>query len=316
MNTDATGDLFFVIGVMVVLFFVWLAVGGPNREESNYPFLTNPSPEVNFTQGVGGEDRFVAGDGSSEYYGRGLFGGRLDLSFGSSDESFESTSPYGSIVRFVHGPTGAQYLSPEREYLAVEVLPTSKRSVTLTGWRVRSTESGTEVVVPPASTLPYTGRVNDENPASIAPGARVYLVTGESPIGSSFRVNQCSGYFEQFQDYHPPLYQNCPLLTESLEITEASIAKYGASCLEYVARVPRCELVLEQLPRPFNDSCRALIQEELTYRGCIDRYKERADFYEPEWRLFLGLNTDLWDNEHDTIELLDPEGIVVDRLQY
>jgi hypothetical protein len=45
-------------------------------------------------------------------------------------------------------------------------------------------------------------------------------------------------------------------------------------------------------------------------------YQYRTDFRKNTWRLFLGVNELLWNNQHDVIRLLDASGRTVDVLVY
>lgn len=318
MDGDAKKDLFLVLAIFVALFFVWVSMGGPNREQSKYPFITPPNQTGTFSgetdpNTIG--ELFTGRTEGQEYYGSG-FTDNLDISFSvGRDSSFKSNSPLWNKVRFVDGPTGTQYSEAKKEYLVIEVSPEATESINLSGWKVRSNKSGAEAVIPEAARIAYTSRINEEAAVFAAPGDRVYLNTGESPIGSSFRVNGCTGYFDQFQDYFPRLYHYCPLPSETFDINKLSDG-LGVSCTEFISRVPRCEMILEELPKTFSSACVSFIQNELTYAGCVDRFSEVRGFFRPEWRLFFGLTKELWDNEHDIIDLIDPSGVVVDRIRY
>lgn len=315
MDTEAKGDLFLIIGIFVVLFIVWLSVGGPSRETAQKPFVTMPSAGGVFTEENG--LTFTSQDSQSEYYGRDIFGGRIHVAVGRGDRGgFQSRSIYGEKVYFIHGASGAEFSTPSREYLTIEASPQNREPIAITGWRVRSTETGKEATIGSASKLPFAGRVNEGETVWLPPGARAYLVTGESPIGTSFRANACVGYFGQFQEYHPPLFQHCPLPHEALRITDEDIERLGQACIEYITRVPRCTAVFETLPPSFNSACKTFIQNELTYSGCVDRYSTVEGFYEPEWRLFFNRREELWRNSGDTLVLVDPEGVVVDQISY
>ena len=126
MDTNAKGDLLLVIGIFVVLFIVWLSMGGPSRETSKKPFVTVPSAGGEFTDENG--LTFTSNNSQSRYYGRDILGERIDISIGSrsSERGFQSNSLYGNKIYFIHGASGAQYSTPAREYLTIEASPKNK----------------------------------------------------------------------------------------------------------------------------------------------------------------------------------------------
>jgi len=161
--------------------------------------------------------------------------------------------------------------------------------------------------------LPYAGRVNVEMPLILAPGERIFFVTGRSPIGVSFQVNTCSGFLEQFQDFSPPLPKLCP---------GSDVDAYNSgyiltqSCINYISTLPRCEVYSNALPTGLGNSCSDYVYNKINYNTCADTHKNDPNFYQRDWYVFAGASQELWDNAGDLVRLYDARGNLVDSIAY
>jgi len=93
---------------------------------------------------------------------------------------------------------------PTQEYLSIRANNNiDKKMVKVSGWTLKSLASGSVVSIPKGTYLFFTGIINPEEDIYLTSGETVYLVTGVSPVGISFKVNKCSGYMQQFQTFTP-----------------------------------------------------------------------------------------------------------------
>jgi hypothetical protein len=199
----------------------------------------------------------------------------------------------------------------------IEADKNNSESVVLTNWYIRSAVSGEGVSLPEAVELPFIGTVNARQPFSLPPGGKAIIVTGRSPIGESFRLNKCTGYFEQFQDFSPSLPRQCPKPRDELgNITPELIRTYGDACIDLVQKQPQCQIVTKPLAPSYSRACQQFLDTRIHYNGCITAHKNDADFYKNEWRVYLARESPLWRDRREYLELIDPTGVVVDRASY
>lgn len=317
---EATHDLMLVIALVLGLGIAWVATGGPGRSE-----LTDESPL--------GIQRFTSRDvipGFQSFFipitrDLTLPGGvpesarsefeRIQAEMGST-QNIGDVSPYFGHVTIVQTTSGVRETSPDREYVVLEVSQTAPAPVALTGWKLQSMVSNQTVEIGKATRVSTSGNVNVEEEIVASSRDRLYILTGHSPIGTSFQLNICSGYFEQFQNFTPQIPERCPLPKEELTFAGSDAIRFGSECLEYIERLPQCDMPLAALPLGFSDSCAAFITEKINYTSCVKNHRAESGFRLPEWRVYLRHNEELWQKSHETIRLLDASGKTVDVYSY
>ena len=224
----------------------------------------------------------------------------------------EEKSPYAQYVSLEESNARS---GVESEYLTLRVAYNAPQKITISGWRVDSTATGYTVSLPLGAELPFLGSVNSTGPVSLSQGQAVYIVTGRSPNGTSFRTNMCTGYFEQFQNFTPPLSIECPSPQSESEayFTPGSLTD---ECYDIVRSLGRCTLVLQSIPASAGTACEQFISNNLSYNGCITKHKNDPKFYRDTWYLFLNRDQELWRSRSERIRLLDENGKVVDTVSY
>lgn len=208
----------------------------------------------------------------------------------------------------------AYSIEANREYLEVDVSPDIAGKVLITGWKIQSTITGKSITIGKGVELPYTNQINQVDSIFVNPGDVLYLNTGRSPIGVSFRTNLCTGYFSQFQEYNPTLRTNCPRPSD--EKLPQVPNNFNDSCLDYLDSLSSCRIQIGPLPVDMTPECKSYINDKINYPTCILNHKSDFTFYKPEWRIFLNQNSDLWKNRREVIELVDLKGKIVDTLSY
>ena len=228
------------------------------------------------------------------------------------EEDEKTQSQYKGIVKiqFVNKSN-----DPLLEYIVLNMNSNSTTSVPITGWTLKSLSSGTSVTIPKGTYLIFSGSINTEDDVILIGGDTVYLSTGVSPNGYSFKLNKCSGYMSQFQNFTPYLYTNCPApRDENLSSIPNRIE--NDECFDYLNSFSLCRIQTGNLPLGLSSECQKFIYEKINYKSCVDVHKNDKDFYLHEWRIYLKRSDHIWKDRRETIVLYDNAGKIVDTLKY
>lgn len=309
-------DAWFFIGVFVFIFLIWIATGGPLRPLAfTGPTLAQPGILGGGTYLQLPRAPFVIGNTSTSFPGSSNTSGNIELPSFVGGTPFGTPSPYRDIVRMSHYVSGASSEDPKNEFIEISIAQNAGVPVDLTGWSLSSAASGNTVSIPKGTEVPTSGVVNAAQDIVLAPGTRAILISGQSPIGASFRENKCIGYFSTFQKFSPSLPQNCPVPSDEL------ISYYGPTyirdpfCIDQVNKISRCEVTLTP-PNDVSNTCQNFVVTYLNYNGCIDAHKNDADFAGDTWRIYLGRTSSMWRTTHEVVKLLDINGKTVDAFSY
>ena len=315
-------DAWFFIGIFVFIFLIWIATGGPLHSISfTGPRLAAPQelgggtylqfPRAPFRIGnttVTLRDPLDDGGASgsaSETSVPAFVGG----------STFGTPSPYRSFVRMGHYVSGAGSTDPKNEYLEISVSQSAGVPINLSEWILASDASGKRIRIPQGTEIPISGTINAAENIILAPGDRAFIISGQSPIGASFKENKCIGYFSTFQTFFPPLPQNCPIPPDELKTFYGSGYISDAACIDYVDRLSRCQVTLSP-PLGASGSCQRFLTKYLHYNGCVEAHKNDGDFEGNTWRIYLGRTTPMWRAKHELVKLLDVNGKTVDAFSY
>ncbi|MDP1625351.1 MAG: hypothetical protein Q8L64_06360 [bacterium] len=172
---------------------------------------------------------------------------------------------------------------------------------------------GVSARLPQAVNLTVLGSTYKKSDVMMPAKGVAIVSTGKSPIGTSFRVNMCTGYLGQFQSYVPALAQECPS-------PAAKLVAYGlgndASCKAFVEKLPKCRAYNGSYPSNISAACRAFVSGELSYNSCVAKHQDSVGFYKDEWRLFLEEKDELWKQKGEIIRLHDRTGNAIDAVTY
>lgn len=228
---------------------------------------------------------------------------------------FGTPSPYRNIVRMNHYVSSAGSADPKNEYIEISVSQGVGVPVDLSGWRMVSDASGSSALIPKGTEVPISGSINAEENIVLSPGTRAIIISGQSPIGASFRENKCIGYFSTFQSFSPSLPQNCPVPSDELSSFYGPNYIRDPFCIDYVNRISRCQVVLSP-PLGASGACQSFLVNHLNYNGCVNAHRNDADFEGDTWRIYLGRSTSMWRVRHEIVKLLDNNGKTVDAFSY
>jgi hypothetical protein len=310
----------FIYGLLALI-ALWFFSGGAEREIARAGIYLKPLAPIDSGQAYGAK---YIGEAPKKQSDLMLPDAPADVvrsaeeKFATFFEDAESASKIHGVSLLsktlaIDGYAGAQITSPSREYIRI-ILPTNaEKSEILSGLVLRSGAFGISVEIPDGTVIPLLGVAYRTEPIVLRVGGRAIIATGRSPIGTSFEVNQCTGYLGQFQEYVPELRKDCPNPIDELKLS----GPYSeSSCRDFVDSIPRCTTSRTTPPSTLSSACRAFIVEKLTYNSCAARHQNDSDFLTGEWRIFLGRTEELWKNKQEIIRLMNAKGETLDAITY
>jgi hypothetical protein len=235
----------------------------------------------------------------------------LKLSSKKKAEIPEAPEPsyYNTWIKFMPSAS-VKETYPEKEYVELVVVQPNLSGADATGWMLKNSQ-GVEAPLGQVSALPLSGKVNATEALKIRAGDHLFISTGRSPIGVSFRANVCSSYMEQFQDFIPPLSGECPYIS-----SEKNFYLLDGKCQTFIQNTRRCETATQALPPDITASCKAFLDSTASYNNCVAIHKNDPNFYLKELRIYLGKDKELWAAPKDTVTLLDEKGKLIDIFKY
>lgn len=220
-----------------------------------------------------------------------------------------NVSPYKNKIRlsYINAP-GTFY-----EYFNLTTNLRDDEFIILTGWKLRSTVTGNEITIGGGANVPFEGLM-DQHAVILRDYANIYVIPRKSPIGTSFRVNKCMGYFNQKINFTPGFSAFCPAVIDHAPPLSREI---NDDCLDYIERLPSCFKPREKdIPDNLSRSCKNFLETKVDYPNCVVNNITDKDFYKNEWHIYTG-NTGIMTREkRENIELIDNFGRVVDTYNY
>jgi hypothetical protein len=305
---------------MVGIALMWFFSGGPQREVAHEGAFLKPLAPIDTGEAYG---NYYAGS-TNEKETLDLPESPLEiirkaeLGFGNfvsqvkDVEKIHLSSLLGKKLYF-DGVANAKKEKVTDEFLRLELDSNAKTSTPISNLILRGTSLNTYSVIPKASELPLLGITTTKTSVSLRPGGKAVISSGRSPIGTSFRINMCTGYLDQFQKYVPELDHDCPSPEDEIE---RSAVRNDEICREFVEDLPRCRVYQGIFPPNISSACKSFVIEDLNYNSCSLSHKEDEDFYANEWRLYLDETTEQWAQKNEIIRLIDPKGMTVDAITY
>lgn len=215
-------------------------------------------------------------------------------------------SPHYHVARISWVNGGAQ--DPEQERLWLT--NASREPITLSGWTLEGIR-GTRYTIPKAVNLPLAYSQDSETPLAIPPGGGVLVASGRGQLQMNFRLNRCMGYLQREYRFDPGVSGDCP--RPRIE----DLVGFSEACINFLRGQWGCPTPNLQDIRIAQDSaCVAYAAEHYSYGGCLRDFGNDPSVYLNEWRVYLRLSSEAWQNSYDTIILRDPQGFLVDRTSY
>jgi hypothetical protein len=313
------GEGWLFIGILICIFAVWVATGGPSRPISwSGPYITPITTVGDRSEGYG-ISHASGSESTSHNTSRDLANAQdevADLQRSVvSARQFGEASIYKDKVTIRHSVGSFSSDNPDDEYLTVSASSRIDAPIDISGWRVTSAATGKAVTIPTGVALVHSGAVNAQADIALGAGETAIISVGDSPIGVSFKENMCTGYFDQFQRFTPSLSQSCPIPSSDFDRFYLGSTQSFDACRAFVRTVGRCEVPREGVSS-LGSECRAFIDKYFNYNGCVAAHAGDKDFYGRQWRIFLARSGDFFTETHDSIKLLDASGKTVDLLSY
>lgn len=311
--------------IIAIFALMWLLTGGAGRVLQLAQNIRNPALLIGGGSASGtplklpwqidvavpesGSYNYGETDLTSESFAQDTGAARQDM--GNDAATFGLVSPYRGQISIDTQASVVNKSDPHLEYVVIRAATTNTAPISLVGWSLQSALSGGRVLVPQAADPFVLGVLNTVIPAQFAPGAVAVVVSGASPVGVSFRENNCTGYLAELQSYIPQLdTTHCPDPVSSPDLQS------HASCADYFNSIPRCHFPGIAPHTGVSSECINLAANALSYNGCVARHEQDAGFKSNVWRLYVAAGVELWRNSHDVIRLLDAQGQTVDILTY
>jgi len=324
-------DFKWFIGVLVILGVVWFFNGGPERASSRDPFIHQPSPigeGTTYTTKKSFWDflRFPFSNNMVPTSSSSTSTNSQNETSSDKPNAQETTTDntkddevlvYKEFVQLVKSSAGST--NPPYEYVTIKVSSKSPEPIIFDNWMLQSTVTGNKVSIAKATYLPRLGSVNTDYAVKAQPGDTITITTGRSPIGSSFRTNKCIGYLEQFQDFSPSLPSECPRPMAEIPAEYeygSNPNAFNDACVDFIAKIGTCRINTKDIPYNMQPQCQEFIAQKLNYNACISAHSNEPDFYGKQWRVYLGRDSELWKSKREIIELVDPNGNVIDVVSY
>jgi len=312
-------DLFLFFGILIFIFVVWIATGGPSRPISfSGPYITPITTTGGSATGYSlrGATSTPASTRQTQSNLRQVEQNVIDLQKSLAQAAhFGTPSVYKGLVTIRHSVSSLRTSDADKEYVSISVSSRATTGIDITGWRLASEAAGHSIRIPEGVGLPRSAIVNQTSAIVLSAGQTAIIVTGDSPVGMSFRENMCTGYFDQFQDFTPSIAHSCPAPQNDFSRFYLGNQHNYDACLAYVKTIPRCTVPLDE-PSGLSSDCLNFIDDNLNYNSCVTQHLPESSFFGNTWRIYLGHDDEFFTKTHDTIKLLDTAGNTVDLLSY
>lgn len=213
-------------------------------------------------------------------------------------------SPYFQEVRLAGVSAGTSY------YYGTITLSdddyNSTGTIDITGWQIKSKDSGE--YIPQAIDVYDPSGLTAPSDILMKIGDTVYLYSSSAPF--NLRLNECVGYIANVADFVPALPLDCP------QVDQSAIQNFTGACQEYIDTLGGCaqpDMSSPMIPRT-DYACQDYLENNFNYKSCFEAHDGDANFLSDQVWVWTGSN--VVDQYHDTVELLDRNGMLVDLYTY
>lgn len=159
-------------------------------------------------------------------------------------------------------------LSPDEKYFTLNLSPTVAKPLKLSGMNIKNEQEN--LAIPQGAEIFFSGQVNTLQDIWLKSGEKAYLILDASPVGVSFRANNCSGYLEEYQEFTPKFMASCP---------HNSVPQNCQDHLPATCRGPIKTGVI------YSSECLPYVLT-LNYNTCVNGNLKQENFLK-EWRIYL-----------------------------
>lgn len=230
----------------------------------------------------------------------------------------KNLSPYHDKIR-MSGISGLHQDDPNQEYITFFTNLKKDEEVNITGWFLKSEVTGYTLAVGKAALLPIPFN-KTESDVILKQGDIAYLTKGFSPVGISFKTNECTGYFQEDRQFYPSLPTDCPAPRDEKLPNFSNDLDSNDECISLIETISRCTTknsrFIRDLPDTITNSCKTYITTQINYNACVTKHLNDEKFAGSEYRLFFNRFGPLWRKTHDKINLYDQNGLLVGGTSY
>jgi hypothetical protein len=182
----------------------------------------------------------------------------------------------------------------------------STSTIDITGWQIKS-NVGDEYIPQAVDLYDPTGLAL-ESDINVKTGDTVHIYSSSAPF--NLRLNECIGYAAHVANFVPALPLYCP------QVDQSQIENFTGACQNYLNALWGCQapdMSSSQIPR--NDyACMDYLENNFTYRSCFNQHSGDANFLSNQVWVWTGSSP--VNQYHDTVRLLDKNGLLVDIYKY
>ncbi|MDP1706462.1 MAG: hypothetical protein Q8L36_01455 [bacterium] len=196
-------------------------------------------------------------------------------------------------------------------YNRVAIASKTNDLINVSGWRIQN-KWGSLPNIPQAIADYQPFGINAKTDIIIKAGETVNMYSNRSASNQNFRLNKCTGYFNNYYNFQPVLPKSCPALDKGDSYL------FSSSCQNFVRSISGCRVPtaneLNRFSLPGDNLCHAFL-DKINYGGCYQEHSTDANFFSKEWRVWLGQNFD-FDRRNDRLFLFDENNLLVDEYVY
>jgi hypothetical protein len=145
----------------------------------------------------------------------------------------------------------------------------------------------------------------------LAQNKSVTIFSSSSPVGKNFRLNDCTGYLNNYYTFTPKLPERCP------KPIDQDLIGYSKSCRDYINALPACAAPnTGDLRIAYDSQCVNYLMSNLNYSSCVLRYQAYPSFLKDEWYVYINRSSGFLNDTHDEVKLLDKDGNLIDTYSY
>ena len=223
----------------------------------------------------------------------------------------ENDVPKNQPEIYLKSVSNARKSNVQEEYIEIMADSQNKESVNISSWSLGN-QNGIKINLGQAVKIYHSGQVNYKQDIILAPGEKVIVVSGQSPLGTNFQVNKCSGYLGELQNFIPKLSSDCP------EIFDPNRIPIGIDddCIKYLERNARNCQTYYSFPPELSGACVDYLNRKANYESCVTNHQNDPDFLNPEYRIYLNQVQEIWNDENNKIILYGQNGKTIDSRAY
>ena len=207
-------------------------------------------------------------------------------------------SPYFGEVNFGGVSAGSAYYEGT---ITLNANLNQNETVDITGWQIKALNGGE--YIPQAIAIYDPSGLTAPSDIRMKNGDTVYLYSASAPF--NLRINECSGYINQFANFQPQIPENCP------QVDYSQIQNFTGQCRQYIETLGGCQAPdMSNVEIPRTDyACQDYLENNFTYKSCFTDHEGDANFLSNQVWVWMGSN--VVDSYHDKVELLDRNGLLV-----